>query len=63
MEGQQLFEIVTYDELVERLKVPRRTLERYVSKGKIPHRRLGKRVLFYWPAIVQWLQNDGAKRR
>ncbi len=57
-------EILTYDELAVRLKTPRRTLERYVAKGEIPCNRIGKRVLFYWPAIVLWLQKtNGAKKK
>lgn len=54
---------LTYADLVVRLQTPRRTLERLVSKGQIPHKRLGPRqVRFYWPDIVAWLQNQkGAK--
>ncbi len=55
-------DILTYDELSVRLKTPRRTLQRYVALGKIPHNKIGKRVLFYWPAIVLWLQKQGARR-
>lgn len=57
-------QIITYDELAARIRVPRRTLERYVSKKEIPHNKIGRHVRFYWPAIVEWLQHTGgAKRR
>lgn len=61
----QLFEtqILTYDELSKRLRIPRRTIERYVSKDQIPHNRIGRSVRFYWPAIVEWLSKKGTKRR
>ena len=54
---------LTYADLVLRLKTPKRTLERLVSKGQIPHKRLGARqVRFYWPDIVTWLRDQGERR-
>ena len=54
---QQLFdnEALTYDEVAERLRLSRRSLERLVAANKIPHRKLGRAVRFYWPQIVDWL--------
>lgn len=54
---------MTYLDLVPVLKMSKRSIERLVSKGLIPHKRIGRHVRFYWPAIEKWLQNDGAKRR
>ncbi len=59
-----LFEnCMTYEDVMPRLKMSKRTLERLVSKGEIPHKRIGRYVRFYWPAIEKWLLNDGAKKR
>lgn len=56
--------VLTYEDLQTALKIPRRTLERMVSRGEIPHRKVRRFVRFYWPDIVAWLQNQkGAKTR
>ena len=55
---------LTYRDMTARLQIPQRTLERLVSKGEIPHKRLGRHVRFFWPDIVDWLRNQkGARRR
>ena len=62
---QVLFDnqILTYDELSERLRVPKRTLKRYVAKGTIPCNHVGRYVRFYWPRIVEWLQEQKESKR
>src|SRR5438045_511825 len=56
--------VLTYEDMVDRLRIPKRSLERMVASAQIPHRKVGRHVRFYWPAIVDWLQNDkGARRR
>lgn len=55
--------VLSYDELAERIKIPRRTLERLVSNGGIPHRKVGRAVRFYWPAIEDWLRGDAKARK
>lgn len=67
MEGNaaQIFDsqIITYDELSKRLQIPRRTLMRYVSQGRIPCLRIGRHTRFYWPAVVEgFLKRKGIKR-
>lgn len=49
--------VLTYDELAPLLHMNRRSLERLVARNKIPHKKVGRRVLFYWPRIVEWLQH------
>lgn len=62
--GGSLFDnsVLTYQDLVSRLQTPKRTLERLVSKGEIPYKRLGRQVRFYWPDIVDWLRNQKGSR-
>ena len=48
-------QLLTYEEAAERLKLGRRTLERLVSRERIPYRRVGRNVRFYWPQLVDWL--------
>jgi excisionase family DNA binding protein len=48
-------EVMDADELAAFLGVDRKTVYDYAGRGQIPHRRLGKRLLFSRPAIVAWL--------
>jgi excisionase family DNA binding protein len=57
-----LDEILSYEDVSHRLKLPRRTLERLVSKDEIPHKRIGRTVRFYWPDIMAWFHGQGANR-
>jgi excisionase family DNA binding protein len=43
------------DEVAVFLGVDRKTVYDYAGRGEIPHRRLGKRLLFSRSAIVEWL--------
>ena len=49
-------EILTADELAELLGVNRKTIYDAVQRGEIPHRRLGRRVLFERGAVLAWLR-------
>jgi excisionase family DNA binding protein len=48
-------EVMDADELATFLGVDRKTVYDYAGRGEIPHRRLGKRLLFSRTAIVAWL--------
>jgi excisionase family DNA binding protein len=48
-------EVMDADELAAFLGVDRKTVYDYAGRGEIPHRRLGKRLLFSRSAIVSWL--------
>jgi len=48
-------EVMDADELATFLGVDRNTVYDYAGRGEIPHRRLGKRLLFSRSAIVAWL--------
>jgi len=48
-------EVMDADQLAAFLGVDRKTVYDYAGRGQIPHRRLGKRLLFSRSAIVAWL--------
>ena len=50
-----LVEAMTADEVAEFIGVDRKTVYEYANRRRIPHRRLGKRLLFSRRAIVAWL--------
>lgn len=52
-------DVMTADEVAAFLGVDRNTVYEYAGRGDIPHRRLGKRMIFRRGAIVAWL--DAAK--
>ena len=52
----QKIDIMTADELAELLGVNRKTVYDAVQRGEIPHRRLGRRVLFERGAVLAWLR-------
>lgn len=48
-------EVMTADEAAEFLRVERNTVYDYANRGQIPHKRLGRRLLFSRSALVIWL--------
>lgn len=48
-------EVMDADQLAVFLGVDRKTVYEYAARSVIPHRRLGKRLLFSRSAIVSWL--------
>jgi excisionase family DNA binding protein len=48
-------EVMDADEVAAFLGVDRNTVYDYAGRGEIPHRRLGKRLLFSRSALVAWL--------
>ncbi len=44
------------------LSLSRATLLRLVAAGEIPHRRVGRRVLFPRAALLSWLHEDGPQK-
>jgi excisionase family DNA binding protein len=49
--------ILTIDELSRELKIPKKTIYKWVREGKIPCRKLGKHLRFIESEIDQWLQS------
>ncbi len=50
-------EVLNAEEVAVFLGVDRKTVYDYANRGQIPHRRLGKRLLFSRSVLVAWL-ND-----
>jgi len=48
-------EVMDADDVAAFLGLDRKTVYDYAGRGEIPHRRLGKRLLFSRSAIVRWL--------
>ena len=52
-------EVMHAHEVAEFLGVDRKTVYDYANRGKIPHQRLGKRLLFSRAALITWLGRFG----
>lgn len=48
-------DVITADEVAAILRLDRKTVYDYASRGAIPCRRIGKRMLFSREAIAIWL--------
>jgi excisionase family DNA binding protein len=48
-------ECLTADELARFLGVNRKTVYEYATRNVIPHRRLGRRVIFSRTQVMAWL--------
>jgi excisionase family DNA binding protein len=55
-------DIATYtaDELAELLGVNRKTIYEAAARGDIPHRRLGRRLIFEKGSVLAWLRQSSA---
>jgi len=51
---------LTADQVAALLGVDRQTVYDYAGRGEIPHRRLGRRILFGRQAILAWLNGGKA---
>ena len=49
-------EILTADEIARMLRVDRKTVYEAAQRGELPHRRLGRRLLFERGAVLLWLR-------
>jgi excisionase family DNA binding protein len=47
--------LLTVPEVLARLRISRRTLHDHISEGRVPAIRLGKRLLFSWPVVLEAL--------
>lgn len=53
-------EVLNADQVAELLKVGRNSVYEAANRGEIPHRRIGKRLIFSRTAVMQWLQGKQA---
>ncbi len=56
-------DVLTAEEVAEILRVDRKTVYDAAGRGKIPHRRLGKRLVFGRAALLDWLACKGSSER
>ncbi len=53
-------EVMTAAEVAQLLRIDRKTVYEAAQRGDIPHRRLGRRLLFERGTVLAWLRTDGA---
>jgi excisionase family DNA binding protein len=51
--------ILSADQVAELLHVDRKTVYQAAQRGDIPHRRLGRRLLFERATVLAWLRRGG----
>jgi excisionase family DNA binding protein len=56
-------EVLNADQLAEMLGLDRNTVYDAANRGDIPHRRVGRRLLFSRAAILVWLQGNNVVRK
>lgn len=56
-------EVMNANDVAAFLGVDRKTVYDYANRGAIPHRRLGKRMLFSRSALIQWLGSNRERTR
>jgi len=56
-------DVLSADEVAVWFGVNRKTVYNAAARGKIPHQRLGDRLLFSRAALVSWLAREGGARR
>lgn len=55
-------DVLSADEVAAWLRVDRKTVYDAAGRGEIPHRRLGKRLLFSRGAVLDWLSCKPASK-
>jgi excisionase family DNA binding protein len=56
-------EVLCADEVAQWFGLDRKTVYAAVARGEIPHRRVGKRVLFHRNALLAWLTGESTPRK
>jgi excisionase family DNA binding protein len=54
------FEVITANEVASLLGVNPKTIYEAARRNEIPHRRLGRRLIFERGAVLQWLRHQSA---
>ncbi len=54
-------ECMRADQLAKFLGVNRKTVYEYAMRNKIPHRRLGRRIVFSRSQVIAWLGQSDAR--
>ncbi len=56
-------EVMTANEVADFLGVDRKTVYEAAWRAEMPHRRLGRRLLFSRAALIDWLRCKGSSER
>ena len=56
--GEQVPEIriITVREAASLLRVSTKTIYKKVSRGEIPHKKIGSKIRFLLPALMEWMK-------
>src|ERR1051326_9089723 len=54
-------EVLNVDQVAELLGLGRNTVYDAANRGEIPHRRVGRRLIFSRTAVMEWLQGKPAR--
>ncbi len=52
-------EVLGVDQVATLLGIGRNTVYDAANRGEIPHRRIGRRLIFSRTAVMEWLQRKG----
>jgi excisionase family DNA binding protein len=63
MGGTPDVEVLTADQVAELLGVNRKTIYEAAQRNEIPHRRLGRRLIFERGSVVDWLRSPSNAAR
>ena len=58
--GESEPECMRADQLAKFLGVNRKTVYEYATRNQIPHRRLGRRIVFSRSQVISWLGQSAA---
>lgn len=53
-------EVLNVNQVAELLGLGRNTVYEAASRGEIPHRRVGRRLIFSRAAVMEWLMGKAA---
>jgi len=53
--AEAINEVLTVDQVADLLGLGRNTVYDAVNRGEIPHRRIGRRLIFSRTAVLEWL--------
>ena len=56
-------DILDVDEAAALLKVSKKTVYARVRENAIPYAKLGRKLLFHRPSLVQWIANGGDRAK
>jgi len=51
-------EVLNVDQVAELLGLGRNTVYDAANRGEIPHRRVGRRLIFCRSAVLEWVKGD-----